>query len=106
MSYLVYVAIFGAAVVFFLWLRDARIFYRTGLPGYRRAAYRGIIYGAVAILGVAMTYLTSLEILGLGIILAALYLQGREEKEKIWTSESTMNRFFGKTAPGIGKARP
>jgi hypothetical protein len=106
MSYLVYVAIFGAAVVFFLWLRDARIFYRTGLPGYRRAAYRGIIYGAVAILGVAMTYLTSLEILGLGIILAALYLQGREEKEKIWTTESTMDRFMGKTAPGVGKARP
>jgi hypothetical protein len=106
MSYLVYVAIFGAAVVFFLWLRDARIFYRTGLPGYRRAAYRGIMYGAVAILGVAMTYLTSLEILWLGIILAALYLQGREEKEKIWTSESTMDRFFGKTTPGIGKSRP
>ena len=106
MSYLVYVAIFGAAVVFFLWLRDARIFYRTGLPGYRRAAYRGIIYGAVAILGVAMTYLTALEILGLGIILAALYLQGREEKEKIWTTESTMDRFMGKTAPGVGKARP
>ena len=106
MSYLVYVAIFGAAVVFFLWLRDARIFYRTGLPGYRRAAYRGIIYGAVAILGVAMTYLTSLEILGLGIILAALYLQGREEKEKIWTTESTVDRFLGKTAPGTGKARP
>jgi hypothetical protein len=106
MSYLVYVAIFGAAVVFFLWLRDARIFYRTGLPGYRRAAYRGIIYGAVAILGVAMTYLTSLEILGLGIILAALYLQGREEKETIWTTESTMDRFMGKTAPGVGKARP
>jgi hypothetical protein len=106
MSYLVYVAIFGAAVVFFLWLRDARIFYRTGLPGYRRAAYRGIIYGAVAILGVAMTYLTSLEILGLGIILAALYLQGKEDKEKIWTTESTIDRFMGKTAPGVGKARP
>jgi hypothetical protein len=106
MSYLVYVAIFGAAVVFFLWLRDARIFYRTGLPGYRRAAYRGIIYGAVATLGVAMTYLTSLEILGLGIILAALYLQGREKKEKIWTTESTMDRFLGKTAPVVGKGRP
>ncbi|MDD1708290.1 MAG: ABC transporter permease, partial [Methanoregulaceae archaeon] len=33
MSYLVYIALFGAAVVFFLWLRDARIFYRTGLSG-------------------------------------------------------------------------
>jgi hypothetical protein len=106
MSYLVYVAIFGAAVVFFLWLRDARIFARTGLPGYRRAAYRGVIYGAIAILGVAVTYLTSLEILGLGIILAALYLQGREEKEKIWTTESTIDRLLGRTPPGTGKASP
>ena len=106
MSYLVYVAIFGAAVVFFLWLRDARIFSRTGLHGYRRAAYRGVIYGAIAILGVAVTYLTPLWALGLGIILAALYLQGREEKEKIWTTESTTDRLLGKTPPGFGKARP
>ncbi|CVK32239.1 protein of unknown function [Methanoculleus bourgensis] len=38
MSYLAYVAGFGVAVAAFLWLRDLRIFYRTGLPGYRRAA--------------------------------------------------------------------
>ncbi|MCX6697828.1 MAG: ABC transporter permease, partial [Methanoregula sp.] len=41
MSYLIYVAMFGAAVVIFLWLRDARIFFRTGLSGYRKAAYWG-----------------------------------------------------------------
>ena len=39
MSYLVYVAIFGTVSVIYLWLRDARIFFRTGLPGYRKAAY-------------------------------------------------------------------
>lgn len=95
MSYLVYIALFGAAVVFFLWLRDARIFYRTGLPGYRKAAYRGILFGALAILGVAVT-IYSLELLGLGLILAALYLQGREDREKIWGSEETLDRFLGK----------
>jgi len=95
MSYLVYIAIFGAAVVFFLWLRDARIFYRTGLSGYRKAAYRGILFGALAILGVAVT-IYSLELLGLGLILAALYLQGREDREKIWGSEETLDRFLGK----------
>jgi len=106
MSYLVYVAIFGAAAVFFLWLRDARIFYRTGLPGYRRAAYRGVIYGAIAIAGVAVTYLSSLELLGLGIILAALYLQGREEKEKVWITESsTLDRFLGNVPSTGRKAR-
>jgi hypothetical protein len=95
MSYLVYIAIFGAAVVFFLWLRDARIFYRTGLPGYRLAAYRGVIFGAIALLGVAVAFF-SLELLGLGIILAALFLQGRDGREKIWTTETTMDRFLGK----------
>ncbi|HPH33887.1 MAG TPA: ABC transporter permease [Methanoregulaceae archaeon] len=95
MSYLVYIALFGAAVVFFLWLRDARIFYRTGLSGYRKAAYRGILFGALAILGVAVT-IYSLELLGLGLILVALYLQGREDREKIWGSEETLDRFLGK----------
>jgi hypothetical protein len=42
MSYLTYVAVFGAAVTIFLWLRDARIFFRTGLAGYRKAAYWGV----------------------------------------------------------------
>jgi len=99
MSYLVYIALFGAAVVFFLWLRDARIFYRTGLSGYRKAAYRGVLFGALAILGVAVT-IYSLELLGLGLILAALYMQGKEEREKIWGSEGTLDRFFGKAPPG------
>jgi hypothetical protein len=96
MSYLVYVALFGAAVVFFLWMRDARIFYRTALPGYRKAAYRGVLYGALALLGVAVTGWTSLELLGLGLILAALYLQGRETRERVWTREGTLERVLGK----------
>jgi hypothetical protein len=96
MSYLVYIALFGAAVVFFLWLRDARIFYRTGYPGYRKAAYRGVLFGALALLGVAVTGWSSLEMLGLGLILLALYLQGREEREKVWKDEGTIARFLGK----------
>ncbi len=96
MSYLLYVALFGVAVVFFLWLRDARIFYRTALPGYRKAAYRGVLYGALAVLGIAVTGLSSFELLGLGMILAALYLQGREQREKIWESEGTFDRVLGK----------
>jgi hypothetical protein len=46
MTYLIWVAMFGAASIFFLWLRDARIFFRTGLPLYRKAAYWGVLYGA------------------------------------------------------------
>jgi hypothetical protein len=97
MSYLIYVAAFGAAVVFFLWLRDARIFYRTGYAGYRTAAYRGVLYGALALLGASITFTTeSFEILGLGLILAALYLQGRLQREKVWTTEDTAERITGR----------
>ncbi len=71
MSYLIYVAMFGTAAVLFLWLRDARIFFRTGLPGYRKAAYHGVAYGALASLGGAFTLtMPDFEILGLGLILA------------------------------------
>ena len=96
MTYLVYVALFGAAAVLFLWLRDARIFLRTALSGYRKAAYAGVAYGALALLGAACTLtMPAFELLGLGLILAALYLQGRVVREKIWTNEGTLARFFG-----------
>ena len=95
MSYLTYVAMFGAAATIFLWLRDARIFFRTGLPGYRKAAYWGVVYGAVSTLGVVFT-INSQELLGLGIILGALYLQGRIVREKIWgNNEGMLERFLG-----------
>lgn len=97
---------FGAAVVIFLWLRDARIFFRTGLPGYRKAAYWGVLYGALATLGVICTILLAAftEMIGIGIILLALYLQGRIQREKIWKNEGTMERFFGSVPrPGANK---
>lgn len=97
MTYLIFVAMFGTAATFFLWLRDARIFLRNGLPGYRKAAYYGVLYGALALLGymVALT-MESFEILGLGLILAALYLQGKTEREKVWKDEGALERFFGR----------
>ena len=96
MTYLTYVAIAGAAATLFLWLRDARIFFRTGLPGYRKAAYWGVAYGALAMLGFAVTStMPDFELLGLGLILGALYLQGRIEREKVWGSEGMLQRFLG-----------
>jgi hypothetical protein len=36
------------------------------------------------------------ELLGLGLILGALYLQGRIEREKVWgSSEGTLQRLLG-----------
>jgi hypothetical protein len=98
MSFLVYVAGFGFAVAFFLWLRDLRIFYRTGLPGYRIAAYRGVIYTAVALFGFLVTYLVpAWEFVGLGLVLLGLYLQGQVKRERVWRNESTAQRFLGET---------
>ena len=96
MTYLIYVAVFGMIATIFLWLRDARIFFRTGLEGYRKAAYFGVGYGALASLGAAVTVtMPDFELLGLGLILAALYLQGRITRERIWKNESTLERFLG-----------
>jgi hypothetical protein len=96
MSYLLYVALFGTVAVIFLWLRDARIYYRTGLPGYRKAARYGVLYGALATLGFLIALLgTSAEVLGIGIVLIALFLRDRGTREKVWTDESTMERFLG-----------
>ena len=97
MSYLIFVAAFGTIGVFFLWIRDARILYRTGLPGYRAAAYRGVLNAAVALLGFLVAwYYEPFEVIGLGIILAALYLQGRGARERPWKSETTGERAFGR----------
>lgn len=107
MSYLVYVAAFGALAVFFLWFRDARIFLRTGLPGFRKGAYQGVLFGALAILGIAFAVWSTerfpTEILGLGVILGALYLQGRVPREKIWKTESWWERLTGDVPRKTGK---
>ena len=97
MSYLVYVAGFGLAVTAFLWLRDLRIFSRTGLPGYRTAAYQGVPYTALALLGFFITaFAEAWEYLGLGLVLLALYLQGRVDRENVWHNEGAGERFFGR----------
>lgn len=96
MSYLLYVALFGAIAVIFLWLRDARIYYRTGLPGYRKAARYGVLYGALATFGFLIALLgSSAEVLGIGIVMAALFLRDRGTREKVWKDESTAERFLG-----------
>ncbi len=106
MSYLLYIAVFGAVAVIFLWLRDARIYYRTGLPGYRKAARDGVLYGALATLGffVALLY-PSAEVIGIGIVMAALFLRDRGIREKVWTDERALERFFGSVRYGKNTIR-
>ena len=94
MDILFLVTCFGAAVVIFLWIRDLRIYGRTGRTLYRRAAVRGVIWMALASVGIVSAFFAQ-PFLGIGLVLAALYLQGRDKREKIWTSEGNMERFFG-----------
>lgn len=98
-TYLLYVAVFGALVIAYLWLRDARIFYRTGLPGYRRAAYLGVLYTALGLLGIYFAFAQA-EFIGLGIILLALYIQGRVKREKVFGKDATTtDRLLGTARP-------
>lgn len=96
MSYLVFVAGFGVAVTYLLWGRDVRIFFRTGLPGYRAAAYHGVAYATLSLVALDIALLWD-EVVGLGFILLALYLQGREKREKVFSDEPILSRLLGRT---------
>jgi len=93
---LFWISLFGVAVCIYLWLRDIRIWVRSGLPGYRKAAIKGIFEAPLATLGAGIAYLwPEISILGTAIVLLALYLQGKETREKVWTTEPPVARFFG-----------
>jgi hypothetical protein len=36
-----------------------------------------------------------LELLGLGLVLGALFLQGKINRDKVWGNESALERLFG-----------
>ncbi len=96
MTYLAFVAGAGAAGAIFLFLRDLRIYGRTGLSGYRQAALHGLFYSALSSFGAFVAFRGG-ELLGLGLVLAGLYLQGRVKRERVWRSEGTLDRILGRT---------
>jgi hypothetical protein len=104
MSYLLSVAGFGMLVTYFLWARDVRIFLRTGRAGYRAAARHGVIFATLALIALVVALIFD-EIVGLGLILLALYLQGRERREKVFSGEPALDRLLGKTAQRKDKER-
>jgi hypothetical protein len=96
-SYLFYIAFFGAAVCIFLWLRDIRIYSRTGFSGYRAAARAGVLHTAIAVAGAGEIWLfPSVDILGIGITMLGLYLQGQMKREKVFGTEPVLERCMGK----------
>ena len=107
-TYLTYIGLFGAAAVTYLWPRDSRIFFRTGFPGYRKAAYYGVFYTALSLTGLLFVFRNN-ELIGFGFILLALYLQGRVEKERsqIWSKNSTKtDRLLGNAKRQEKKQEP
>jgi hypothetical protein len=105
MSYLLYIAGFGAFVTYLLWARDVRIFFRTGLPGYRAGARHGVAYATLALVAVDVAIIWD-EVVGLGLILLALYLQGRERREKVFSGqEPAIDRLLGKAPQRKDKER-
>lgn len=97
LSYLFYIAIFGAATCLFLWLRDIRIYLRTGLSGYRRAARTGVLHAALTTAGAGEILLfPTADVLGVGIVLLGLLLQGQEKREQVFTTEPVLQRALGK----------
>ena len=105
MDYLVFVAGFGMAVTYLFWFRDARILLRTALPGYRAAAYHGVAYATLSLIALDVALIWD-PIVGLGLILLALYLQGREKREKVFSGgEPALDRLLGKTPQRKDKGR-
>lgn len=93
-----YIVAFGAVVVSFLWLRDTRIFVRTGMDGYRKAAYQGVLFTALGWFASALTGMSgdTFLYLGCGLVLLAMYLQSRIPRGDVWKgSESTWQRLTG-----------
>jgi len=104
MSYLVFVAGFGVAATYLLWARDIRVFFRTGLPGYRAAAYHGVLYATLSLVALNVALVWD-EIVGLGLVLLSLYLQGREKRERVFSGLPALDRLLGKAPRREDKGR-
>ena len=95
--YFFYIALFGLLVVLILWLRDCRIYIRTGLLGYRKRAVYGIGCTALSICGAGIVYLfPDYDLSGLACVLIGLYIQGKVERENVFTNQTSWERFSGK----------
>ena len=105
MTYLVWIAGFGALATYFLWFRDMRIFRRTRLPGYRTAALHGLAWVTIALVALDVALVLN-ESLGIGLVLVALFLQGRDRREKVFTPrDPAIDRLLGKAPRREDKER-
>ncbi len=89
------IAAFGFLSIMFLTLRDIRIYRRTKIISYRKGALKGMIAGALALIGMGTT-IENPQI-GLTIILVAVYLNGKGKREDVFGDAPLMKRVLGET---------
>jgi len=90
-----YIAAFGFLSIIFLTLRDIRIYHRTKIISYRKGALRGMMAGALAIIGMGVK--KDNPQIGLRIILVAIYINGKGKREDVFGDAPVINRVFGET---------
>lgn len=90
-----YIAAFGFISIIFLTLRDIRIFHRTKIVSYRKGALKGMIAGAIALIGMVIT--TENPSIGLTIMLVAIYLNGKGKREDVFGNAPVLKRVIGET---------
>lgn len=95
MSTFIYIAAFGFFSIIFLTLRDIRIFRRTRIESYRKGALRGMLAGALALVGLNVTVVN--PSVGLTITLVAVYLNGKGKREDVFGDAPLIKRVFGET---------
>lgn len=89
------IAAFGFVSIMFLTLRDIRIYHRTKIVSYRKGALKGMMAGALALIGMGVTIDTPLY--GLTIILVAVYLNGKGKREDVFGDAPMIKRVLGET---------
>ena len=90
-----YIAAFGFLTIMFLTLRDIRIYHRTKIKSYRKGAVKGMIAGALSLIGMGTT-IENPQI-GLTIILVSIYLNGKGKREDVFGDAPVIKRVLGET---------
>ncbi len=101
MTELQFLAVLAFTVIIFLTARDIRIFKRTKLESYRKGSIRGIIAACIAMLALVTSVLSPQ--LALLLILIALLINIKKQREDVFGDASTWDRLTGKTKPGRGE---
>ena len=95
MSFYLYIAVFGFVSIIYLTLRDIRIYHRTKIESYRKGALKGMLAGALALVG--MGTVDANPQIGLTILLVAIYFNGKGARKVVFKDAPLIKRLLGET---------